>query len=186
MNRVRRSGVVTAAAALAVLGAVSRASAIYLDEARLFKLTALFYTQERVAVESSEGPEGINGGGTQPPVGVGQVKQIRNLANPVFEGNLNRFLGIDRFLKDFSFRFAGRFVYDGIYDLGSGQFARGLRAYTQAAKFMERQDSGTVQAPGPAPFSQGTKPVETVEFDSAGLPRFTRPCGTFPFPFSPL
>ena len=186
MNRVRTLAKVGVLAVIAVLGFGSRASAVFLDEARLFKLTGLFYTQERVAVQSSSGPEGINGGGTQPPVGVGQLKQIRNFANPVLEGNLNKFLGTDPFLKDFSFRFAGRFVYDGIYDLGSGQFARGLRAYTQAAKFMERQDSGTVQAPGPAPFFQGTKPVETVEFDSAGLPRFTRPCGTFPFPFSPL
>src|SRR5205823_5955581 len=91
MNRARRLGKVGALAAIALLGAGSRASAMFLDEARLFKLTGGFYTQTRVRMQDSDGPEDLDGGGTQPKVQIGQLIQWRNYAFPVLEGDLARF-----------------------------------------------------------------------------------------------
>ncbi|MGH7897151.1 MAG: hypothetical protein ACREQQ_04315, partial [Candidatus Binatia bacterium] len=102
------------------------AEAVFLDDARLFKLTATLYTQTRIRMQDSDGPEILEGGGTQPKAQIGQLIQWRNYAYPVFEGDLRRSLGIG-WLHDLSFRFAGRFLYDGIYDFGTDQYARELR-----------------------------------------------------------
>lgn len=161
------------------VGQVTSSFALFLDDNRLFRFTGTFYTQERIRVQSSDGPLTVTGGGTEPAVGVGQLVQLRNFAYPVLEGDLAGALGWNAFLKDLSFRFTGRFVYDGIYDVGPGQFRRGLRAYEGAAQFSLRRDDGTGTLPGPAPLYQGTKPVEALDGT-------TRPCGSTPPFFSPI
>ena len=176
---VRRASVVGVAALALVAASASPSAAIFLDEERLFKLTALVYTQERMAVQDSSPPEGLNGGGTQPDVKFGQVTQIRNYANPVLEGTITKLVGLDPYLSDLSFRFAGRFIYDGVYDFGAGQFASGLRRYTRSGSFFRRRDDGTGFAPlAAAPIFQGHKPVEALDGS-------LRPCGSLPL-FSPV
>jgi len=120
-------GTAAALAFAAAMGFVSAAEAVFLDDNRLFKLTANFYTQTRFRMQDSDGPLDLEGGGTQPKVQIGQLIQWRNFANPVLEGDLGRALGLENVLTDFSFRFAGRFIYDGIYDFGTGQYRRELR-----------------------------------------------------------
>ncbi len=179
MVRSSRAARVGLAALACGLAAASRAEAIFLDDDKLLKLTALVYTQERMAVSDSSPPDGVNGGGTKPNVKTGQITQIRNYANPVLEGTLTKAFGLEGVLDDLSFRFAGRLVYDGVYDFGAGQFAAGLRRYTQAASFFRRRDDGTGLAPNDtAPIFQGDKPVERMDGS-------LRPCGSLPL-FSPV
>jgi len=93
--KAKWKGLAAETALAAVMGFASPAGAVFLDDARLFKLTANFYTQTRVRVQDSDPPEDLEGGGTQPHVAIGQLIQWRNFANPVLEGDLGRALGLD-------------------------------------------------------------------------------------------
>jgi hypothetical protein len=145
---------------------------MFLDEARLFKLTGTFYTQERMAVEDTELPHHIRGGGVDPgaQVRVGQLIQMRNSANPILEGNLAKLLNLP-WVDELSFRFAGRFVWDGIYDYGTNTFGDQHRRYRESGRFIsENLPTGNrLGGISPAPIYQGTKRVEVN--DSTG------PCG---------
>ena len=162
--------------------------AVFLDDARYFKLSGQFYTQSRIRVQDSDKPTDLMGGGTEPITQIGQLIQWRNLAYPVFEGNLNRPLGWT-FLDDLSFRFGGRFIYEGIYDFGTDQFRRELRRHKVSAA-SPSPHPGPLDANGgiglggnePVAIFRGTKPVEANDsmgpcgdplnppFSSAGLP----------------
>ena len=157
--------------------------AIFLDQDRRFKFTANFYTQSRIRMQDSDGPLDLEGGGTQPKVQIGQLIQWRNFAYPVFEGDLGRALGLDNIFTDLSFRFAGRFIYDGIYDLGTDQFRRELRRSLVSANSPSPNagllNGDPITAPGlggnePVAVFQGTKPVEQNEQNGIG------PCGPAP------
>src|SRR4029077_4681382 len=114
--------------------------AVYLDEDKFFRLTATLYTQSRFRLQDSEGPKGVQtqltffSGGTPLNTQMGNLVQWRNYAAPVFEGTLTKPLGVQRWLDDLSFRFAGRFVYDGIYDFGPDEFRQALRLYNVSAR----------------------------------------------------
>ncbi|MGH9203708.1 MAG: hypothetical protein ACRD2A_20980, partial [Vicinamibacterales bacterium] len=163
MEQFRKPLTVAAASVTLALAAATPSSAVFLDEARLFKLTANFYTQERLAVSDTDAPEVIRGGGMTPEAAVrmGQLIQLRNYANPVFEGNLSKFFDLT-FLDDISFRFAGRFVYDGVYDFGTNQFGTQEHLYRRSGRFIsENLPTGNrLGGLSPAPIYQGTARVE--------------------------
>jgi hypothetical protein len=154
--------------ALAILAATP-AWAIFLDDARYFKLTGQFYTQSRIRTTDSEKPTNIDGGGTEPITQAGQLIQWRNFAYPIFEGNLNKPLGLS-FLDDLSFRFGGRFIYEGIYDVGTDQFRRELRRHIVSAAspgphpgLLDANRGIGLGGNEPIALYRGTKPVETVD-----------------------
>ncbi len=174
-----------------VLTTARPSPAVFLDEARLFKLTGVFYTQTRLRMQDSDGPLDLEGGGTQPKVQIGQLIQWRNYAFPVFEGDLARSLGW-RFFTDLSFRFGGRFIYDGIYDFGTDQFRRELRRFKVSAGSLGPNAGLAGGDPNaqvglggnePAGVYRGTAKVERNEPTVIGL------CGPVPTfgvpPFSP-
>jgi hypothetical protein len=165
--------IAAAIAGLALLVVARPSSAIYLDEGRLFKLTGNFYTQSRLRMEDSDGPLDLEGGGTQPKVQIGQLVQWRNYGYPVLEGDLSRFLGLQSVFTDLSFRFAGRFLYDGIYDFGTDQFRRELRR-SKVSAASPSPNAGLVPGGDPITFPglggnepvavyRGTRPVERNE-----------------------
>ena len=128
----------SAAVAWMVLGAIAPASALYLDEEKDFKFTAVLYSQARMRIVNTNPPHGqqiqpFYQGGTPLDVEAGQLSQWRNFASPAFEGNLTRKLGLWPYLDDLSFRFVGRFTYDGIYDIGPDVYRRALRGPPVAA-----------------------------------------------------
>ncbi|MGH7820147.1 MAG: DUF1302 family protein [Candidatus Binatia bacterium] len=187
MARFRRWNLGGSLASAVLLFGATAAPAFYLDDGKLFKLTGVFYTQERIAVSDTDEPEVIRGGGMDPSGGIhmGQLIQLRNYALPVFEGELGRFLRLG-FVDDLSFRFAGRFVYDAVYDLGTGQFGDQVHRYRRSSRFVSGnppfEGSNGLGAPGhrvggtsPAAIYQGTKRVEAN--DEIG------PCGAIGTPF---
>ncbi len=128
-----RQRIGAAAGAIAfVLATAGPSQAVFLDQNRFFKLTANFYSQTRFRMQDSDGPLDLEGGGTQPKAQIGQLIQWRNYAYPVFEGTLHKALGIP-WLDDLSFRFAGRFIYDGVYDFATDQYRRELRRHKVSA-----------------------------------------------------
>ncbi len=141
-------------------------SAFFLDEDKDFRFTAQFYTQSRFRLQDSEGPKGpqtqlgFYSGGTPLNTQIGNLVQWRTYAAPVFEGSLLRALGLEGVLDDLSFRFAGRFSYDGIYDFGPDEFRESLRRYKVAAATPANDGSVGLGGNQPAPIFQGTKPVE--------------------------
>ena len=152
--------------ALALGGSPPFASALYLDEGKFFRLTATLYSQSRFRLQDSSGPKGPQtqttffSGGTPLNTQMGNLVQWRNYAAPVFEGNLTKPLGVDRWLDDLSFRFAGRFVYDGIYDFGPREFGQALRLYNVSARTPAKDGSVGLGGNQPVPIFQGTKKVE--------------------------
>jgi hypothetical protein len=144
--------------ALGLIGA-SRSWGLFLDMGRHFKVTGQFYTQQRLRMQDSDGPEDLEGGGTQPKVQIGHLIQWRNFAFPVFEGNLNKPLALT-WLDDLSFRFAGRFIYDGVYDIGADQFRRELRRHkVSAASRSPNAGAAPGGDPHPGPGLGGNEPV---------------------------
>jgi len=153
----------------AIVGSLTLAgssSALFLDEDKDFRFTATFYTQTRFRLQESEGPKGpqtqlgFYSGGTPLDTHVGNLVQWRNYAAPVFEGNMLRLFGVDRYLDDLSFRFAGRFSYDGIYDFGPDEFRQSLRRYKVSAATPANDGSIGLGGNQPAPIYQGTAKVE--------------------------
>ena len=149
-----------AALAWMVLGAVAPAGALYLDEDKDFKLTAVLYSQARLRIVDTNPPHGqqiqpFYQGGTPLNVSAGQLSQWRNFASPAFEGNLTRKLGLWPYVDDLSFRFVGRFTYDGIYDFGPDVYRRALRAFTVSSK------SSPLGGTQPIAIFQGDERVET-------------------------
>ena len=140
--------------------------AVYLDEDKFFRLTATLYTQSRFRLQDSEGPKGVQtqltffSGGTPLNTQMGNLVQWRNYAAPVFEGTLTKPLGVQRWLDDLSFRFAGRFVYDGIYDFGPDEFRQALRLYNVSARTPAPDGSIGLGGNQPVPIFIGTKKVE--------------------------
>lgn len=124
--------------AVALLGALCReSSALFLDDDKNFKLTGLFYSQARVRIVDTNPPHGpqtnpFYQGGTPLAVHPGSLSQWRNFAQPAFEGALLPLLHTT-LLDDLSFRFVGRFTYDGIYDVGPDVYRRALRAFKVSA-----------------------------------------------------
>ncbi len=162
---------------------VAPSAAVYLDGNRNFKITGQFYTQSRIRMQNSDGPLGLNGGGTQPMVHRWDPIQWRNVANPVFEGDLGKALHW-KWIDDLSFRFAGRFIYDGIFDFGADQFRRELRRHLVSAASPSPNATDPNPGPGlggnePVAIYQGTKPVEA---NDGGL----GPCGSSPPFLSPV
>lgn len=169
MNRRKKWLAVGLGAVALIAEAVSPSWALYLDDARTFRLTGQFYTQTRMRTQDSDAPEHIQGGGTGPEAKKGQVVQWRNFAFPVLEGDLTKALNIT-WLNDVSFRLAGRLIYDGVYDFGAGQYRRALRRHIVSANSPCPNDgSGGALDPNcqiglggrvPVAIYQGTKPVE--------------------------
>jgi len=158
----------TCSAALAwlVLGVVAPAAAIYLDDEKDFKLTAVLYTQARMRIVNTNPPHGqqiqpFYQGGTPLDVSAGNLSQWRNLASPAFEGNLTRKLGLWPYVDDLSFRFVGRFTYDGVYDFGPDTFNRALRRFR--ANALRPALDGSVGLGGNQPVAvfRGEERVET-------------------------
>ncbi|MGH7804926.1 MAG: DUF1302 family protein [Candidatus Binatia bacterium] len=157
----RRGGWRSAIAAGLMLGlaTVRPASAMFLDEADAFKLTAQFYSQACFRLQNSEKVIGqqiqpYQSGGNSLPVGIGNLVQWRNLGAPVLEGDLNRAFDLG-FFQDFSFRIAARLTYDGVFDFGPQRF--GENAY----RYKANGRANPLGGPRPAPVFQGTKPLET-------------------------
>jgi len=158
---------------LSILGGVAApASAVFLDEDRDFKLTGTFYTQARVRIVDTNPPHGRQvqpyyQGGTPLDVSAGSLSQWRNFAAPAFEGNLTRRLGL-WFLDDLSFRFVGRFTYDGVYDFGPDVYRRALRDFSVSAH--ESPLGGTQ----PVPIFVGEEAVETENSPNKAAQRARR------------
>lgn len=139
---------------------------IYLDEDKNFKITATLYAQTRFRLQDSEGPLGQQtqllsfSGGTPLNTQMGNIVQLRNYAAPVFEGSLLKPLGLRNVLDDLSFRFAGRFVYDGIYDFGPDEFRQALRLYNVSARTPAPDGSVGLGGNQPVPIFFGTRKVE--------------------------
>jgi len=177
---VRKLGLVVAVASAALGALAPSAFAVYLDEGKFFRLTATLYTQTRFRLEDSRGPLGPQtqttffSGGTPLNTQMGNLVQWRNYANPIFEGNLTKPLGVARWLDDLSFRFAGRFVYDGIYDFGPDEFREALRAYNVSAKTPAKDGSVGLGGNQPVPIFVGTKPVEREGDPNKGSVRAAR------------
>jgi uncharacterized protein DUF1302 len=156
----------SAAVAWMVLGAIAPASALYLDEEKDFKFTAVLYSQARMRIVNTNPPHGqqiqpFYQGGTPLDVRVGHLSQWRNFASPAFEGNLTRKLGLWPYVDDLSFRFVGRFTYDGVYDIGPDVFRRSLRRFK--ANALRPASDGSVGLGGNQPIAifQGEERVET-------------------------
>ena len=169
-------------AVLTWLATIVPSAALYLDDARNFKITGQFYTQSRIRMQESDPPLGIRGGGTAPRVHMWDPIQWRNFANPVLEGDLAKGLNLP-WIDDLSFRFAGRFIYDGIYDFGAAQFHRELRRSLVSARSASPNLTDPNPGPGlggnePVAIFQGTKPVEEM-LGALG------PCGSSPPFLSP-
>ena len=156
-----------ALAAMVLATALPRsAPALFLDEGKFFRLSGTFYSQSRFRLQDSSGPKGPQtqttffSGGTPLNTQMGNLVQWRNYAAPVFEGNLTKPLGVQNWFDELSFRFAGRFVYDGIYDFGPDEFRQHLRLYHVSASTPAKD--GTVGLGGnqPVPIYRGTKKVE--------------------------
>jgi hypothetical protein len=169
--------------AVLVAAAASPADGLFLDGERHFKLTGSVYSQARFRMQESDAPRDLEGGGTVPDADVGDWIQWRNVAAPVLEGNLARALSF-RLLDDFSFRLAGRLVYDGVYDFGAPQYRRALRAHLVSARSPSPNVLDPNRGPGlggaePVAIYRGTKPVER---NDGGL----GPCGSVPPFFDPI
>lgn len=182
MNRRVKLLVTVGSAVFSWLATVVPSAALYLDDARNFKITGSFYTQTRIRMQDSDPPLGLRGAGTNPKVHIGDPIQWRNYANPVLEGDLTKSLGLP-WIDDLSFRFAGRFIYDGIYDFGADQFRSALRRSKVSAASASPNGLDPNPGPGlggnePVAVYQGTKPVED---NNGGL----GPCGSSPPFFAP-
>jgi hypothetical protein len=152
--------------ALLLLGASVPAYALYLDDDKDFKFTAVFYSQARLRIVNTNPPHGqqiqpFYQGGTPLGVSTGQLSQWRNFAAPAFEGNLTRALGLWPYVDDLSFRFVGRFTYDGVYDVGPDVYRRALRAFTVATKSPTTDGSVGLGGNQPVAIFRGSERIET-------------------------
>ncbi len=106
------------AAVLVTLLCASSAQAFFLDAARDFEIRMRAYSEAGFAAEDSQ-PQ------TKPARATGQLIEHRNFFNPEFDAKLTRYQPFT--LDDLSFHLALWGFYDGIYDYGTGQYARAIR-----------------------------------------------------------
>jgi hypothetical protein len=117
----RLASCLVAVATLALVVLPIRAHAFYLDENRDFSIRARVYDEAAVAAEVSE-PQ------TKPKRSPFQLIEDRHFAYPEFDARLTRYQPWPWQLDDFSFRLALWGFYDGIYEYGTGQYARAVRS----------------------------------------------------------
>lgn len=160
---LRRATIVVAA--LVSLVAATPGQALFLDEAKNFKLTGVFYSQARLRLQNSSPVHGPQTnpffqGGNVLSTGIGNLSQWRNFAQPAFEGNPTSVLGLEDWLDELSFRFVGRFVYDGVYDFGPAEFAEALQGFRAAAAAPAKDGSVGLGGNQPVSIFQGEEKVE--------------------------
>ena len=107
------------AGTLLVLALTSPARGYVLDDHQDFDFRLRAYTEAAVAAEKSE-PQ------TKPSRVPFQLIEHRNFFNPELDGKLTRYQPFH--LDDLSFRLALWGFYDGIYDYGTGQYARAIES----------------------------------------------------------
>ena len=105
--------------AFLVLAVASPARAYVLGANQDFDFRLRAYSEAAVAAESSE-PQ------TAPSRVPFQLIEHRNFFNPELDGKLTRYQPFH--LDDLSFRLALWGFYDGIYDYGTGQYARAIES----------------------------------------------------------
>jgi hypothetical protein len=159
MRLGKRAFVAAGIATAVLIASALPARALYLDKGRVWKVSGNFYTQTRLRMQESDAPEDLEGGGTNPNAEIGQLIQWRNYAFPVVEGDMRRAFGF-RWVDDLSFRLAGRFIYDGIYDFGASQYRKALRrALVSSASLGPNAGFAPGGDPNAGPGLGGNEPV---------------------------